>query len=287
MTRARRAAATAAVAACVAAGCADPSGAPVPSAGDQTADDEPSSPSTAEPTATDASEPAADPVPDEDGAVDAAVPPDPGVDAVAASRAAVLAALDAASAAADRWDRAADAGDVPTARAAAEDVARALTADPALGGDVDGDGALREPDAVLLPGPETSRVETVDYGDALSTALAAARGAGDSGSRLLAVLQDAVAGDLGVWQRDPAGPLGEVAATVDEARATRGLPASADELVVGSLDGDALRALAWAVVAAGGSGGDGALDADALGGLHERTAAHLAVARGAVDGLDG
>jgi hypothetical protein len=119
---------------------------------------------------------------------------------------------------------------------AAEAVA-ALTADERL------TGGVPAPVAPLFPGPETSREQTIDYGDVLTSTLTAARDAGDVDgvSQLLA---DRVAGDLGAWQRDPQGRLD----LIDAAARTRGVEAA--ETAVLELPGEGTRALAYALLAA-------------------------------------
>lgn len=92
----------------------------------------------------------------------------------------------------------------------------------------------------LFPGPETSREETIDHDDVLSELLTAARAAGDESGALLSLLREPVAGDVSVWQRDPASQLDAIAAAA----------AAGDEESVLALEGEGCRALAWAIAAA-------------------------------------
>lgn len=126
--------------------------------------------------------------------------------------------------------------------------------------------------APLFPGPLTSRQETIDYGDTLTSTLSAARAAGGPlGVRISQVLADPVAGDLGIWQRDPQGLLD----AVDEAaRATS--VAEAEEAVM-ELPGEGTRALAFALLASRAR-----TDADVRA-YAERAIAHLDVVLRAVD----
>ena len=112
-----------------------------------------------------------------------------------------------------------------------------------------GDGAaVPSPDvgddggpAPILPGPLTSREESIEYGDLLTRTLAAARGAGTAGEPALRFLADPLAGDLGAWQRSPADQLDAIA------RAGRSPDLAATEAAVLDLAGEAPRALAWVV----------------------------------------
>lgn len=93
----------------------------------------------------------------------------------------------------------------------------------------------------ILPGPLTSREESIQYGDLLTRTLAAARGAGSAGEPVLRFLADPLAGDLGAWQRAPADQLDAIA------RAGTAPDLAATETAVLDLDGEAPRALAWVV----------------------------------------
>lgn len=147
----------------------------------------------------------------------------------------------------------------------AEEAVAALTADDRL--------ADRSTDvAPLFPGPLSSREETIDYGDALTSTLTAARAAGGPlGVRISQVLADPVAGDLGVWQRDPQGLLDAID---DAARATS---VEEGEQAALELSGEGTRALAFALLASRAR-----TDADVRA-YAERATAHLDVVLQAID----
>ena len=159
-----------------------------------------------------------------------------------------------------------DSADVGEQRAAAAAGSRALTADEAFGV-----GAEPVP-RPFLPGPAVAREEVIDWNDLFTDALRAGREVG--GDRLLAVLSDPIAGDLGAWQRDPAGVYDAVAEVLDDA--TTDLEAT-EQLVAARLDGQALRALAWTELASTASSN---VQATAL---LERAIAHLSIIREALD----
>ena len=153
------------------------------------------------------------------------------------------------------------AGDEAALQRAAEllvaDVESALSEDAAMaGGDADVDeddptgaatasaGSEVDVDAgppPLLPGPRSSREESIQYGDLLTRTLAAARGAGSDGEPILRFLADPLAGDLGSWQRAPDDQLAAIART-----GTQGDLAATEQAVL-DLAGEAPRALAWVV----------------------------------------
>lgn len=147
----------------------------------------------------------------------------------------------------------------------------ALTADDRLTDDV---GVEVAP---LFPGPDTSREETIDYGDAFTRTLTAARGAsGAFGSEISQVLADPIAGDPGIWQRDAEGLLD----AVDAAARSRSVEDA--ETAVLELPGEGTRALAYALLAARATGDE---DRRAFA---ERGIAHLDVVLRAIDtALDG
>ena len=149
---------------------------------------------------------------------------------------------------------------------AAEEAVAALTADERL---ADRGTSVRP----LFPGPLSSREETIDYGDALTSTLTAARGAGGPlGERVSQVLADPIAGDLGIWQRDAEGLLDAVD---DAARSTA---VDEAETAVLELPGEGTRALAYALLAARTDDeGDRAAYA-------ERALAHLDIVLRAIDG---
>lgn len=157
--------------------------------------------------------------------------------------------------------------DVEALRAAAAEASRALTAHDAFGFEAP---AHARP---LLPGPAVARDEVIDWNDLFTDALRAGREVGGDG--LLAVLSDPVAGDLGAWQRDPAGVYDEVTDVINQA--TDDLAAT--EGLVATLDGQALRALAWTEL-----GGAARTAAQAVAFI-ERAIAHLVIIEDALKGL--
>lgn len=148
---------------------------------------------------------------------------------------------------------------------AAELAVAALTADERL--------AEAESDvAPLFPGPNTSREENVDYGDAFTRTLTAARGAsGRFASEVSHMLADPIAGDLGIWQRDAEGLL----EAVDDAARARSVEEA--ETAVLELPGEGTRALAYALLAVRAS------DDDARSAYAERGIAHLDIVIRAID----
>ena len=162
---------------------------------------------------------------------------------------------------------AADDSDLDGQRRAAASASRALTANDAFGAGAD---AHARP---LLPGPAVDREEVIDWNDLLTDALRAGREVG--GDQLLAVLSDPIAGDLGAWQRDPAGVYEAVEDVVREAS---GDLAQTEQLVA-TLDGQALRALAWTELASDASSSEEAAA------LIERAIAHLSIVADALQAL--
>ncbi|MBW3620852.1 MAG: hypothetical protein KY461_11445 [Actinobacteria bacterium] len=135
-----------------------------------------------------------------------------------------------------------------------------------------GEGADAPDPRPLFPGPETSRAETIDYGDAFSATLSAARAAGPTGAQVLDLLRDPVGGDLGSWQRDAAGTLEQIRTTAAGAG-----DLAAAEVAIAELDGEGPKALAWAYLAADAS------DDDDRAAFAERGVAHLDLVLDAVD----
>lgn len=157
-------------------------------------------------------------------------------------RATVTAARDAFAAASE--------ADGPSAiRSALQDASAALVTDAPGGGEVPDTGAL-------LPAESGDRDRASDADAALTAVLTVAREAGVAGSRVIDVLRDPVAGDLGGWERDAAGQLelvDDVVATAD------GVPVEeTDLLVLGELPGLGPQAVAWARLAEGASTADDA-----------------------------
>lgn len=190
------------------------------------------------------------------------------VDAVEALDAAVEAAHGA-------LQEAASSPDVAAARAAAERAVHLLSADPDLGGDLDGDGAAATPQAPpLFPGPTERLDDGEDYGDVFSRTLTAARAAGAVGGDVVDLLRDPVAGDIGVWQQDAGGVLESIR------DATEAGSLEEVEAAVAELAGEGTRALAWALAAVRSS------DLDTLHAYAERGAAHLDLIRSAIDAVE-
>ncbi len=179
---------------------------------------------------------------------------EPHREAVLDATGAALEPLDAAAAALD------DAATSGAASAGALGRAVALlTASTELRGMA---GAPEDPGtAPFLPSSEPE-----DGADVLNRTVAAARGAGDHGSQLTAVLHDPVAGDLTAWQEDPDLAL----------EAVRDAAEDGSEEAIAEIPGAVPRALAWTLAAADTG------DADTSRELVERAAAHLAVARAAL-----
>jgi hypothetical protein len=135
---------------------------------------------------------------------------------------------------------AAEASDLAEAETAGEEAIAQLVADGTLAGGSPADG---DPPAVL-PAESVVRGDQRTYPDALTPALSAARQAGGTlGDQVVGVLRDPLAGDLATWERDPVGMIAQAEAVADPDRALEELDAA-----VLDLDGDALRALAWALL---------------------------------------
>lgn len=113
--------------------------------------------------------------------------------------------------------------------------------DPDEGDDADATSGDPDGPGPILPGPRSSREESIQYGDLLTRTLAAARGAGPHGEPVVRFLAEPLAGDLGSWQRSPADQLAAIA----QAGTTGDLTAT--EAAVLELGGEAPRALAWVV----------------------------------------
>jgi hypothetical protein len=143
------------------------------------------------------------------------------------------------------------------ARAAGADALRALVGEGAAtgvppGGTTEGEtndertdigGPAHAGDVPLFPSETPDRAVAAE--DAiLIAAVTAARDAGGSlGRELIAMLGDAVAGDLGAWQRDPAGMVALARDTGERSMAIDRL-----ESAILELPGEGTRALAWVFV---------------------------------------
>ncbi|MBS3940294.1 MAG: hypothetical protein KG028_04960 [Actinobacteria bacterium] len=138
-------------------------------------------------------------------------------------------------------------------------------ADQALAQLVVGLGDAEPEGRAVFPGVTSQeRGGSGDADDALTLALTAASDAGGRlGDEVSDVLRDPLAGDLGSWQRDPAG-LVELARQVGAADGDL----DATEAAVLELPGEGTRAIAWAMLAADAQGADVATYA-------ERGATHL------------
>lgn len=138
-------------------------------------------------------------------------------------------------------------------RAAADDAAEAaldvLVAAVDARGSEHGDGPRP-----LFPAETLDRDESEDAADQLTATLTRARDVGGTvGNTVIDLLRDPIAGDLGAWQRDAAGVLASIDATLSDA-------STLEELVVavGELPGLGTRAVAWARLTADASSVDDA-----------------------------
>jgi hypothetical protein len=163
----------------------------------------------------------------------AASVPDPAQVALADSVDDLIASVTAAR---DGLDAAVDAGSADAARGAAADALTALVHDP--------DRSQDDP-RPLFPSQTLERDDELEAEDQLTRTLTAARDAGTEGGRVLDLLRDPIAGDLGAWQRDPAGMLDAIDAATAAASELEAL-----ELAVGELAGLGTRAIAWTRLAA-------------------------------------
>jgi hypothetical protein len=188
--------------------------------------------------------------------------PDPARDALLVQLRELRATVDAAR---DELTTAMEATDAASARRAGDRAIAWLLEDP------DEDDV-----AALFPSTTTDRGD-LGTADVLSLSLTAARDAGGTlGRSVLELLRDPVAGDLGTWQRDPAGVVASVEATT---AATGDL--TAREQAVLELPGEGTRALAWALLTAE------ARDTDVAAAYAERGLAHLDLILLAIDDLLG
>jgi len=166
---------------------------------------------------------------------------------------------DAVEQARDLLVQAMQASGTTTARTAAEQALAVLVEDA---------GAGDPPTRSIFPG--TTVEERGGSGaaeDALTLTLTAANDAGGSLGRDVAdALRDPLAGDLGAWQRDPAGMVAFVADEVAQASDLAGA-----ERIVRELPGDGTKALAWTLLTVDAPSLDEAVA------YAERGAAHLDV----------
>ncbi len=144
----------------------------------------------------------------------------------------------------------------------------------ALLGDPDGGSGAVPP---LLPSETVDRTESPTAPDLLTATLSIAQDlSGSLGRDVADALRDPLAGDLGAWQRDPAGM---VALAQETAASATDLGALEPRIL--ELDGEGTRALAWVFVAR---------DADDLAtvqGAAERALAHVRVIEVAIDDVLG
>lgn len=185
----------------------------------------------------------------------ASEPPDPGESIVRAATEDLTATIEVAR---ERLAEAATASSPAQARDAAAQALAALVRDTGSGD--------APPTGPLFPDQTEERGSADDVDDQLSRTLTAARDAGPAGSALLDLLRDPIAGDVGAWQRDAAGVLLSVDASIAGGQGLEQL-----EVEVGELPGLGTRAVAWARLAAG----DG--DAQLATAFAERGAANLEV----------
>jgi hypothetical protein len=169
-----------------------------------------------------------------------------------------------------------------TIAAARDELASAMEATDAASARRTGDRAVAwllegtggEDVAPLFPSTTTERGD-LGSDDVLTRTLTAARDAGGGlGRSALELLRDPVAGDLGTWQRDPAG----VVASVEATTAAAGDLAAREQAVL-ELPGEGTRALAWALLTAS------ARDVDEAAAYAERGLAHLDLILLAIDDL--
>ncbi len=175
-----------------------------------------------------------------------------------------------------------DAEAAGSVEAAGTAIARARTALVAEADDPAPDGAA--PELPLLPAETVERTGSAAMPDLLTTTLTLAQDVGGAlGRDTAAILRDPIAGDLGAWQRDPAGMVG-LAREV----ATSSTDVPALEVAILELDGEGTRALAWTFVAevAADPEQDDA-DLDLVHAAAERARAHIELIALAIDELLG
>lgn len=162
----------------------------------------------------------------------AAEPPDPSVMQVRDAVEELTATIEAARA---PLAAAATADDLSAARRLGAEALASLVRDR-------GQGAP-PPTGPLFPDETADRGQTEDADDRFTLTLTAAREGGAPGSALLDLLRDPIAGDLGSWQRDAAGVLASIEATVAGSASLE-----QREVDVGELAGLGPRAIAWTLL---------------------------------------
>jgi hypothetical protein len=195
--------------------------------------------------------------------------PDPARDSLVSQLADLRVAVAATR---DELAEAMEAPNPSAGRRAGDRAVARLVNDPAL--EVSATG-LDEAPSPLFPSTTTERGSIDGADDLLTGTLTAARDAGGSlGRASLDLLRDPLAGDLGNWQRDPAGVVASVRAAAGSADDLGSL-----EQAVLELPGEGTRALAWALLTA-----DPPRSADLVA-YAERGVAHLDLVLAALDDL--
>ncbi len=164
--------------------------------------------------------------------------------------------------------------------AAEEDADEAVVGEGVTGegaGDVAADEGAADEDPVrsetvsaLLPSQTLDRSESAASPDLLSATMTLASDVGgDIGRDIAGVLRDPIAGDLGAWQRDPAGMV-----ALAERAATSTTDLTTLETTIRELEGEGTRALAWTFVA---EEAVAANDLELARGAAERALAHVQI----------
>jgi len=144
----------------------------------------------------------------------------------------------------------------------------------------DTDDVGTDPTSALLPSQTLDRSESAASPDLLSETMTLASDVGgDLGRDITEVLRDPIAGDLGSWQRDPAGVV-----ALAERVATSSTDLTTLETAIRELEGEGTRALAWTFVAEGAAGAN---DLELARGAAERALAHVQIMLLAVEDIGG
>jgi hypothetical protein len=131
-----------------------------------------------------------------------------------------------------------------TASEASSQAELRAAADEALALLLDDSETAADP-AALLPARTAERGTTGEQDDLLTTTLSLARDAGGTlGRATVETLRDAVAGDVGAWERDAEGVVANTEAAVT---GVNDLDTATTNVL--ALEGDATRALAWTLLA--------------------------------------